>query len=56
FNCGIGMVVIVAKDKASEVTALLEAAGEKVFRIGEVEKNLSASRVSIQGMGATWPC
>jgi phosphoribosylformylglycinamidine cyclo-ligase len=56
FNCGIGMVVIVAKEDAEEIKSLLTDTGETVFRIGEVEKNLSTSRVSIQGMGSTWPC
>jgi len=56
FNCGIGMVVIVPPEHAEEITALLTGAGETVFRIGEVEKNLSENRVSIQGMDATWPC
>jgi len=36
FNCGIGMVVIVAADRADEVTVALEAAGETVFAIGTV--------------------
>ncbi|MDD3182613.1 MAG: phosphoribosylformylglycinamidine cyclo-ligase [Alphaproteobacteria bacterium] len=56
FNCGIGMVVIVAAQDADEITGLLSDAGEKVFRIGEVEKNLSENRVSLQGMDANWPC
>ncbi len=56
FNCGIGMVVIVAAKDADEIATLLSDAGEKVFRIGEVEKNLSEHRVSLQGMEATWPC
>ncbi len=56
FNCGIGMVVIVAPDKAEDVIKILTDAGEKVFRIGEVEKNLSASRVSLQGLDSNWPC
>jgi len=36
FNCGIGMAVLVAAADADAVTATLEAAGETVFRIGEV--------------------
>ncbi len=36
FNCGIGMVVIVAKEKASAAMALLKAEGEQVFEIGNV--------------------
>lgn len=56
FNCGIGMVVIVAAQDVAAVTEVLENAGEKVFRIGEVEKNLSENRVVLQGLSASWPC
>jgi phosphoribosylformylglycinamidine cyclo-ligase len=37
FNCGIGMVLLVAEDDVRTVTEKLEKAGEKVFRIGRVE-------------------
>jgi phosphoribosylformylglycinamidine cyclo-ligase len=37
FNCGIGMVVIVAPDAAGAVEAALTDAGETVYRIGAVE-------------------
>ena len=36
FNCGIGMVVIVAKAHADAASALLREAGETVFTIGEI--------------------
>jgi phosphoribosylformylglycinamidine cyclo-ligase len=36
FNCGIGMVVIVAAEDSGRATAQLEAAGERVFRVGEI--------------------
>jgi phosphoribosylformylglycinamidine cyclo-ligase len=36
FNCGIGMVVIVAQDDAAYAEAVLRDAGETVFRIGGV--------------------
>ncbi|MBY6089336.1 phosphoribosylformylglycinamidine cyclo-ligase [Maritimibacter alkaliphilus] len=36
FNCGIGMVVVVAADQAEPLTALLEGEGETVFRLGSV--------------------
>ena len=36
FNCGIGMVVIVAKENAATAVAHLQASGESVFAIGEI--------------------
>jgi phosphoribosylformylglycinamidine cyclo-ligase len=38
FNCGIGMTVIVAKDKADETEAILRQSGETVFRLGEIRE------------------
>jgi phosphoribosylformylglycinamidine cyclo-ligase len=36
FNCGIGMVVIVAKEHAAEAKKVLEAKGETVYQIGQI--------------------
>ena len=36
FNCGIGMVLVVAPERAEALAALLGEAGETVFRLGEV--------------------
>lgn len=36
FNCGIGMIVVVAAERADEIAALLAAEGESVTRIGTV--------------------
>ena len=36
FNCGIGMVVIVAEEDAAAASALLSAAGERVETIGKI--------------------
>lgn len=38
FNCGIGMVVVVAEKDATRAQALLKRAGERVWRIGSVRK------------------
>jgi len=38
FNCGIGMVVIVAKENADGAIAQLRAAGETVSQIGEIRE------------------
>ncbi|MNT92737.1 Phosphoribosylformylglycinamidine cyclo-ligase [compost metagenome] len=36
FNCGIGMVVIVAKEDAERAIRHLQAAGEAAWEIGEI--------------------
>ena len=36
FNCGIGMVVVVAADDADEAITRLTGLGEHVSRIGEI--------------------
>ncbi|MBX3664283.1 MAG: phosphoribosylformylglycinamidine cyclo-ligase [Burkholderiales bacterium] len=38
FNCGIGMVVVVAEKDAARARKLLEKSGEKVWRIGSVRR------------------
>ncbi len=52
FNCGIGMVAIVAPDEAAAVTAALAAAGETVFTIGRIEAGARGCTVS--GPGDVW--
>lgn len=36
FNCGVGMVVVVAADNADAAIAHLNAAGEKAWRLGDI--------------------
>ena len=36
FNCGVGMVVIVAQENADAAMAQLRAAGETVYKLGEI--------------------
>lgn len=38
FNCGIGMVVCVPADAAEDTRRALEAAGETVFTLGQIER------------------
>ena len=55
FNCGIGMVVIVAPDKADEAQHILTEAGESVYRIGEVQPAIGdVDRVVIDGVDTAW--
>jgi phosphoribosylformylglycinamidine cyclo-ligase len=52
FNCGIGMVLIVAEANVKDVTRHLENAGESVFRIGLVEPGPKGCTVA--GSRGTW--
>ena len=38
FNCGIGMILVVAADRADALTSLLEEAGETVHTLGQVSE------------------
>ena len=40
FNCGIGMVVIVARENAAQALQLLQAAGEPALEIGRIEARI----------------
>jgi phosphoribosylformylglycinamidine cyclo-ligase len=37
FNCGIGMVLIVPADEASDILDRVQALGERAYRIGEID-------------------
>ncbi|WP_170418633.1 phosphoribosylformylglycinamidine cyclo-ligase [Ruegeria arenilitoris] len=43
FNCGIGMIVVCAADRADDLAALLKDAGETVARIGTVTEGAGVS-------------
>lgn len=53
FNCGIGMVAVVAEAEADEALRLLETKGETVFRIGRVVED-AEHRVAIENAPAAW--
>ncbi|QMW24750.1 phosphoribosylformylglycinamidine cyclo-ligase [Sandaracinobacteroides saxicola] len=52
FNCGIGMVLVVAADQAEAVAATLTAAGETVHRIGAIVAG--AKGCTVRGSTETW--
>jgi len=47
FNCGIGMVVVVARANAAEALRLLNEAGEKAVEIGRIESRLEGEAQTI---------
>ncbi len=52
FNCGIGMIAIIAADQADRVGDALREAGETVHRIGMIESG--ARGCSVKGSQETW--
>ena len=53
FNCGIGMAVVVSADRAGELTAVLEGAGETVIPMGRIAAS-GGPAVIIEGMEEAW--
>ncbi|WP_370674930.1 phosphoribosylformylglycinamidine cyclo-ligase [Pleomorphomonas sp. PLEO] len=49
FNCGIGMIAVVAPDDVDRVTAALSSAGEKVVRFGEMVADPEGPRTLFEG-------
>ena len=54
FNCGIGMVAVVAAEQADEAAAVLRGAGETVHRIGVLRAAAGRPRVTI-ALPEGWP-
>ncbi len=50
FNCGIGMVAIVAEDEVRAVSEQLKGAGETVYRLGNLVNGDGAPCVEIDGV------
>jgi phosphoribosylformylglycinamidine cyclo-ligase len=55
FNCGIGMVVVVAAEDADRIARCLGEAGETVFRIGAIVPRGDGEGTRIRNMAAQWP-
>ena len=53
FNCGIGMVAVVAREGADAVMASLAAAGEQPVLIGEITPP-AGERSAAKGKGDAW--
>ncbi|WP_439817973.1 phosphoribosylformylglycinamidine cyclo-ligase [Zavarzinia sp. CC-PAN008] len=54
FNCGLGMIAVVAADRVEAVTAVLRAEGETVTTIGRIESGTGEAQVVIDGSAGTW--
>ncbi|GAB4183893.1 MAG: phosphoribosylformylglycinamidine cyclo-ligase [Thalassobaculales bacterium] len=54
FNCGIGMLLIVAPDRAEALAALLAEMGETVFRIGTIAPRGDGPAVVLENLAGAW--
>jgi len=55
FNCGVGMVVVVAAAQAEAAIALFAEHGETARRIGVLEAGAGPATVRVDNLGASWP-
>ena len=55
FNCGIGMVAVVAPDQADFVAQALTAAGERVHSIGRIAAHPGEPVTLLRNMESAWP-
>jgi phosphoribosylformylglycinamidine cyclo-ligase len=51
FNCGLGMIAVVAPEHVADLTALWEDAGERVFRLGRL---VHGDGVILTGAESAW--
>ena len=55
FNCGLGMIAVVAPGDADEIVAMLAAAGEQVHRVGRIwVRPEGAPACVVEGMESAW--
>lgn len=56
FNCGIGMVLVVAVEDVAETTRMLEEVGETVYQIGRVvsKSENDGKEVVVAGVETAW--
>ncbi len=50
FNCGIGMVLVVSPERASQAEQILSELGETVYSIGEITAGRQGEAVVLQGL------
>ncbi|MEK0082452.1 phosphoribosylformylglycinamidine cyclo-ligase [Benzoatithermus flavus] len=54
FNCGIGMVLVVASEQAEAVRRALEGANETVYTIGTIAEGRGRPHVEFENLEAAW--
>jgi phosphoribosylaminoimidazole (AIR) synthetase len=55
FNCGLGMIAVMAPADADAITEMLAAAGERVHRVGHiVARPAGGPGCVVDGMESAW--
>jgi len=54
FNCGIGMMAVVSRDRTAEAERILAAAGERTFRIGRIIAGSKEPEVHLLNAEQAW--
>ncbi|MGH6885525.1 MAG: phosphoribosylformylglycinamidine cyclo-ligase, partial [Geminicoccales bacterium] len=55
FNCGLGMIAVVAVDDAAEIEALFASEGEQAYRVGRiVPRHANMAGCVVDGMERAW--
>jgi phosphoribosylformylglycinamidine cyclo-ligase len=49
FNCGVGLVIVVARAEADAVTAAFAKAGEDIFEVGRIVRQVDSPSVNFSG-------
>ena len=54
FNCGLGMIAVVARDKADEALRVLAEAGESVGIVGRIVERKGDAQTTVMGPAGCW--
>jgi phosphoribosylaminoimidazole (AIR) synthetase len=54
FNCGLGMIAVVAPEQATKLSAVLENAGERVYHVGRLVPRRGRGGLILNGAEQAW--
>ena len=54
FNCGLGMIAVVAPEQATKLSAVLENAGERVYHVGRLAPRRGRGGLILNGAEQAW--
>jgi phosphoribosylformylglycinamidine cyclo-ligase len=54
FNCGLGMMIVVAPERVADLTSVLQDAGERVWRVGRLVPRGDDGGLILNGVESAW--